>query len=186
MECPLYLGDRAVGTVRWRREGARLELDVSCTMEPGYIYRPELLFSGARRVLGVMLPENGRFRLRKNLAAPDEPCSARILRTLPGEQALPPLPFPFSYLTPWEPAKLVRDELFLRLCPARALAAEENGLRWLMLPFEPEKETPLAPFLCVVAPLRAGGKSWALFCADENVQLCPPPPSDTVRAAGGL
>jgi len=174
MECPLLLGDRVIGAVRWRREGGRLALDAVCPMEPGYIYRVELTFPQTRRLLGVMLPENGRFRLRKSLAAADEPLSARVLRALPGEDRAPPLPFAFSRLAPRETADLVRDPLFLAAAPARVPAAEENGRRWLALPFRLGAETALAPFLCVCAVLERGDACYAVFCADGHGALRPP------------
>ena len=186
MECALLLGDRAVGTVRWRREGALWAVDAACAMEPGYIYRLELYFPSGRRTLGVMLPENGRFRLRKSLSAPDEPRSARVLRARPGEEPLPVLGFPFSRLASWETAALVRDDLFLRLCPDRVAAAEEERLRWLALPLEWGGETALAPFLCLCAAAEAEGRSWALLCADGEGALRLPPGCDKLCGSPAL
>lgn len=174
--CPLLLGERTVGTVRWQREGAYLALEAACPMEPGFIYRLELRFPQESRILGVMLPENGQFRLRKHVSALDEPLSARILRALPGEEAVWPLPFAFSRLVPTEAAALVRDPLFLERCGPQPLAAQEDGLRWLALPLEIGRETPLAPFLTAATPIERQGKNWALFCFDSNGALRPPPP----------
>ncbi|MEA5038793.1 MAG: hypothetical protein VB086_03030 [Clostridiaceae bacterium] len=174
-ECPLTLGERVIGKARWLREGGYLALEASCPMEPGYIYRLELCFQQETKMLGVMLPESGRFRLRKRVPARDEPISARVLRALPGEQPVWPLPFAFSRLTPTEAAALVRDPLFLERCSPRLLAAQEGGLHWVALPLEIGAETPLAPFLTAAAPVETQGKTWALFCFDSDGALRPPP-----------
>lgn len=173
--CPLLLGEREVGTVRWNREGGYLLLDSVCPMEPGFVYRLEVQFPREAKMLGVMLPDSGRFKLRKRILTPDEPVSARVLRALPGEEPVWPLPFAFSRLTPTDAAEVVRDSLFLQNCGARPLAAREGGVCWIALPIELGKQTSLAPFLTAAVPIEAQGKTWALFCFDRKGELQLPP-----------
>ena len=67
--CGLYLGRREVGRLRWTEKDGRLAVNCTCPYEAGVIYRVVLQTEEGLHRLGVMLPEDQSFALRRELPA---------------------------------------------------------------------------------------------------------------------
>ena len=99
-ECGLYLGRQEVGRLRWERRQSRLWLEAICPYVPEQIYRLVVETETGLRPLGVMLPENGLFVLRREIPAGEAPLRAVLDRSRPGESHLPGLPLAASAFSP--------------------------------------------------------------------------------------
>ena len=66
--CPLYVNGEIAGIVKWSPLDNKITVWAECPFERGYIYRLVLMGEGEERLLlGVMMPKEGRFFLRKVL-----------------------------------------------------------------------------------------------------------------------
>ena len=184
MDCPIYLDDSSIGTLRWTREGGGVRIYASCRYEEGYIYR---LYVGddtdaEKLSLGVMMPENGRFTLLKNL--PEHKCTfmlsgrgiaALVDRRRPGEErSTPPLPFAFSKLEKLPKAAgdtgdFIRDT-FSRADGSYTL---HMGVRYYVAPWEPGKELIPSSFFCMLTYFRFEQKGYIVLCVDKDNTLFP-------------
>ena len=109
--CPLYVNGEITGTVKWSPLDNKITVWAECPFERGYIYRLVLMGEGEERLqLGVMMPKEGRFYLRKVLGdkaaeillqIPPQLLRAEVIRTLPGET--PVVPFTPPQPEPPEP-----------------------------------------------------------------------------------
>ena len=101
---PLYLNNRAVGHADTENGSLFAECDTNdCILR---------LYDGNEN-LGVMLPENGRMVLRKNGFKLKR--GFNLIRSLPGEEPLFPLPFTLSHGEKVSDFSFVNDNL-LREC----------------------------------------------------------------------
>ncbi len=174
-ECGLYLGQRKLGCLAWEPAGRQQRLLASCPSEMGLIYRVVLQTDQGLRHLGVMLPENDRFLLRREIPAGEAPVRAFIDRTLPGEAHLPGLPLALSAFSPVE-----EDEI------ANAAGALQSAcwmdMEYFLFPLRLGTPCALASFLCITTLVEAEGESYGVFCRKgEDFLPLPQPETDTLR-----
>ena len=164
-ECGLYLGRREVGRLRWDMSGGKLCFFASCPAEPGLIYRVFLCTESGVHRLGVMLPEEDSFHLRRVVAAGLLPRRAIVDRTLPGEAHLPGLPLALSAFS--------REELPETLPAANGLlAAWWDQTCYLLYPFHTGESCESASFFSVSTVISYAGEDYGVFCW-ENSQCIP-------------
>lgn len=161
--CGLYLGKNQVGSLAWKHREHRLALEARCPCELGWIYRVVLQTGKGMHPLGVMVPEEDSFILRRELLLEESPHCGFIDRTLPGEVHLPGLPLAFS-----------------------AFALDQDGLlhghwmdtEYLLLPLQPEEACAVPHLLCLMTPTEHQGKVYGAFCRRAGEYL---PLSDSLR-----
>ncbi len=172
--CGLYLGRREVGKLRWTQKDDRLAVVCSCPYEAGMIYRVVLQTDEGLHRLGVMLPEDQNFTLRRELPAGCLPHAAFVDRTLPGEAHLPGLPLAFSAFE--------RDET-----EERALQYAENSnllcgdwmdVRYLLFPLVPGGACCGAVYFCITTPVMHEDVLYGLVCKSKDRYV---PLSDILR-----
>ena len=172
--CGLYLGRQEVGRVHWTQTGSRLTVDCRCPYETGMIYRVILQTEGAMHRLGVMLPEDQNFVLRRELPAGSMPHAAFVDRTLPGEAHLPGLPLAFS--------AFVEDKAEgrgLRDVPDGALLCGDwIDTRYLLFPLPPGGACCAASMFCITTPVAHNGMWYGVVCRQGERYL---PLSDRIR-----
>ena len=142
--CPLYVNGEIAGIVKWSPLDNKITVWAECPFERGYIYRLVLMGEGEERLLlGVMMPKEGRFFLRKVLTekaaeiiflTSPQLLRGEVIRTLPGETpvvaSLPPpqepepipleippaptTPFGIEHLHPVEEIALITDRFISR------------------------------------------------------------------------
>ncbi len=174
--CGVYLGSREIGRATWQQTGSRLRLQADCPGAPGWIYRLVLQTDRGAHRLGVMLPENDRFVLTREIPAEALPQRALIDRTLPGEAHLPGLPLAFSAFS-----QAREEETLLAAC-----ASDESGLRsavwddttYLLYPIRFGDICPMAPFFCLTEILSVQENTYGIFCRKAGQYL---PLSDRLR-----
>ena len=164
-ECGLYLGRQEVGRLRWERRQSRLWLEASCPYVPEQIYRLVVETETGLRPLGVMLPENGLF----------------VLRRLPG------LPLAASAFSP-----AAEEEPLLLAC-ARAGALESADFldtHYVRFPLELGGACPFAPYFCLAEVLETDAGCWGVFCRKGEGDYQPLFPrsaeKDRLRGPDGL
>ena len=158
--CGLYLGRREVGRVHWTSTGDRLTVVCSCPYEAGMIYRVILQTDGALHRLGVMLPEDQNFVLRRELPAGSMPHAAFVDRTLPGEAHLPGLPLAFSAFE-----QDTSEENVLECAVAGTLLCGDwIHTRYLLFPLMPGESCCVASLLCIATPLLYNGALYGVIC----------------------
>ena len=138
------------------------------------IYRVILQTDGGVHHLGVMLPEDQNFVLRRELPAGSIPHAAFVDRTLPGEAHLPGLPLAFSVFAADE-----AEERALG-CPVRGqlLCGDWMDTRYLLFPIQPGKACCAASLLCITTPLEYGDLLYGVACRRAHDYL---PLSDMLR-----
>lgn len=175
--CGLYLGRREVGRVHWTQNGGRLTVECRCPYEAGMIYRVVLQTDGDVHRLGVMLPEDQNFVLRRELPAGSMPHAAFVDRTLPGEAHLPGLPLAFSAFV--EDREEGRS---LGCVPdGRLLCGDWMAVRFLLFPLPPGGACCAASLLCITTPVAHNGVLYGVVCRRGERYL---PLSDTIRRDG--
>lgn len=163
-ECGIYLGGKPIGWLRWWESEGRLALHAACPMEEGWIYRLILCTDRGAQRLGVMVPENGRFELKKTCAPTFRPLRGEIDRMRPGEKHLPGLPLASSAFRP-------AGEETLRL-----LGLEGEGLscadfgreRYYLMPFRFGAPVLLPQLLGLMTVLEEGERSFAAFVSEQD------------------
>ncbi len=167
--CGLILGRETVGELCWTREGSLLRLTARCPAAEGWIYRAVACRGTEMLPLGVMLPREGSFFAEKRLRAGEEPDSAFVDRTRPGESHLPGLPVALSAFSP-----------------------EENGLRrawrrereYVLCTLPWGGECPLAAYFSILRPVEQAGQWYAVLEKEGGQPL--PPERDSFRAGTGV
>lgn len=186
-ECGLYLGRERIGTLCWAHAGETTAVFAACPMETGRIYRVLLLCENGEIPLGVMLPEAGRFVLKKELPRAVVPRRAFVDRSLPGEGHLPHLPLAFSAFRPAEAGELclsAADENSGLLC------ADWIDRRYFLAPFRPGEESLFAPYFSLSVLVEGETGGFLAFCKKD--EICQPvfsDPSaetDRLRASGSI
>ncbi len=172
--CGLYLGRREVGRFRWTQVGDRIMTECSCPFEAGMIYRVVLQTDGGLHRLGVMLPEDQNFTLRRELPAGSLPQRAHVDRTMPGEAHLPGLPLAFSAFVQ---DKEEEDMLGCTL-GGQLLCGDWMNVRYLLFPLSPGDSCCVPQLLCIADLLEHEGKQYGLVCKHDGQYL---PLSDMLR-----
>ncbi|MBQ7491135.1 MAG: hypothetical protein IJT76_00825 [Clostridia bacterium] len=179
-ECGLYLERGEIGTLRWSHAGETTALFASCPMEADRIYRVVLLCENEQLPLGVMLPQNGRFVLKKRLPRVIVPQRAFVDRSLPGEGHLPRLPLAFSAFRPAERGELGHSA---ESADSGLLCADWIDRRYYLAPFRPGEESPLAPYFSLSVLIEGEPGDFLAFCKKDDI--CQPiffePPAETDR-----
>lgn len=118
---PMTYNGRACGLATLRREG--LYVQVTCDSEPvtDEIVRAYLTGAGGQAALGVLVPESGRLRLRRRMAASQLPGEDFTSVRIAGRE---------DAWTPWE------GEIAGQTVPG-ARVRVENGRRLAALPYSP-------------------------------------------------
>ena len=142
---PLYINLRPVG--RAEISGARLYAE--CERQD-FIVR---LYDGAEN-LGVMTPERGRFVLRRENFRLKS--GLYLIRSSPGDAAIPPLFFPLSHGETRPDLSFLKDELLKRCLENTPglYGAYFGEDRYYYFPAA-MGETPMAPFLFALTPVYA-------------------------------
>ena len=154
----ILLNGRAIGE-------AQLDngiLQAKCPMDSRYIYRLELV--GAEVVpLGVMIPAEGAFTLRKSGITQAGLRYCEIKRCLPGESVASPLPFALSQGEDIGSLDFCTDEL-LRDC-LRATKGVKSALylnvRYVYFPLLTDAPCAMAPFFFWMTSFESKGKLYA-------------------------
>lgn len=169
--CGLYLGRREVGRLSWENSGGKLRFSASCPAEAGMIYRVILCTESGWQRLGVMLPEDGIFRLNRVFPAESLPRRAFIDRTLPGEAHLPELPLALSAFQ--------RENLPCELAEDHVLSAAWWDVTcYLLYPFSSGSVCEAAAWLSISTVIDDGKNSWGVFCFRDGSYL---PLTDSLR-----
>ena len=184
MEYPVFLDEEQVGIVKGRREGNCMEWTASCPFAEGWIYRLYLQADYEGICLGVMLPEGGRFVLKKTLdknrmgelwdrddlrgvilrSRPGEPAPV-LLPPKPPESCMGPLPFPMSALEPVLEEKSFVDAVFAS-CGGQK--AKWEGIKYYLAPGKPGERLGPAPFFCLLTWIPWEGSGWWVLCVDSD------------------
>lgn len=148
--------------------------ECSCPYEAGMIYRVILQTDGGLHRLGVMLPEDQNFALRRELPAGRLPHGAFVDRTLPGEAHLPGLPLAFSAFMQDE-----GEETALGCIPkGQLLCGDWMDERYLLFPLPMGGECCAAQLLCIATLLEHEGRQYGLVYKHGEQYL---PLSDMLR-----
>ena len=184
MEYPVFLGEEQVGFVKGRREGNCMEWTASCPFAEGWIYRLYLQADYEGICLGVMLPEGGRFVLKKTLdknrmgelwdrddlqgvilrSRPGEPVPV-LLPPKPPEPCMGPLPFPMSALEPVLEEKSFVDAVFAS-CGGQK--ARWDGIEYYLAPGKPGERLGPVSFFCLLTWIPWEGSGWWVLCVDTD------------------
>ena len=154
----ILLNGRAIGTAQLHNG----VLSASCTQESGYIYRLELVGDSCLS-MGVMVPQNGEFVLSRSGITSDNWQYCQVLRSLPGEQICPPLPFALSHgedVSNWD---FCTDELLLDCLRAAygVKTAVHRGERYVYFPLVTDAPCAMAPFFFCMTCFESKGKLYA-------------------------
>lgn len=148
--CNLFLGRDRVGELCWEQGRDRTKLFGSCPLEEGWIYRVAIKMESRTEALGVMLPENGRFVIRREILSLEKPQIAFIDRSRPGEAHLPGLPLAFSAFS-------VDREI------PGLLSADWMDERFFLYLWQPGTACDCSPFFCLSRIIEAGGRLYGAF-----------------------
>jgi len=198
--CQLYLNGEIAGAVKWAPQDNKITVWAECPFERGYIYRLLLRGEGEENLpLGVMMPREGRFFLRKVLSlkaaemlvlTPPQLLRGEVVRTLPGEPvhtvtySPPPpepmkpvitLPFGLDRLRPAGEVPLITDRFVSRCLEEQPNALCGNGEDgfYLFFPYETGKELSYSPFLSISVPITWEEKDYIAVRIDKSGRLRP-------------
>lgn len=177
----LKLDGRVVGRVTWSQGDGGLGLYAACPIEEGFIYRVMLVLAGDQfEVLGVMLPQRGKFVLEKQLSPAlsqkvglqlQNLVAVEILRNLPGEAPqIGPLCFPLSLMAPCQAGDIAMlpPETQEQLLEEGVLCHCHEGETYLAAPLNRHQPFALNSVFCLATPLGIGGKNYGIVKVDEN------------------
>ena len=184
MEYPVFLDEAQVGILQGRRTGNCIEWMACCPFAEGWIYRLYLQVDHEGICLGVMLPEGGRFVLKKTLdknrmgelwdrddlqgvilrSRPGEPAPV-LLPPKPPEPCLGPLPFPMSALEPVLEEKSFVDTVFAA-CGGQK--AKWEGVEYYLAPGKPGERLGPVSFFCLLTWIPWEGSGWWVLCVDAD------------------
>lgn len=135
---------------------------------------------GDTKILGVMVPEYGKFVIDKQISpmqakvlGPDL-CAiqgAEVIRTKPGEQVeTGPLPFPISAFEPFDPGRFQSADTVLRqeLEGSGALMRYHDGGTYIAAPLDEREPFALNSVFCLATPLKLGGKWYGLVKVEQD------------------
>ena len=149
-------------------------LEASCPIDGRYIYRLELVSDSRRLPVGVMMPRENSFVLKKQNLPPDSWLCGEILRSLPGESICPPLPFALSHGEAVRDCEFCADAL-LQQCLRQtrdAKTAMHAGERYVYFPFVQGQDDPMAPFFFCLTCFYRKGTAYAAFKLKNDIP-CP-------------
>ena len=162
MELPVSRDGQRVGTLCLAERGGWAELVMTCRPDSTGLFRGFLLCDGGELPLGVLSPEGGGLRAARRVPLSE-------LRALGSpRQGLCRLSYPFSGES-WRP---VEDGFFRRRFrnslrgTEGALWREDQGGRWLAVPWNCGRPFPLMELLCFVQIREIGGRPYALLSFD--------------------
>ncbi len=152
-------GEKAAGTLEVSRQGAYCRFRADCSAPGGELLRVALR-SGVRIAdLGVLAPEEGRWRLDKRLS----PAALRGLGIREISACFLRREAPEGWVPEPEPGRLLGDGLLRRLCAgaAGALIRREGERIVLALPLT--DPFPLLPVFCLGTLRLLEGRPYLLF-----------------------
>ncbi|MEG1857564.1 MAG: hypothetical protein RR216_02400 [Pseudoflavonifractor sp.] len=168
----------AGGTLLLHEEGPRAYFDADLPDDKRGLYKAYLVGSGGRLLLGTLMPEYGRLRLRRTITT-DE---LRRQQVWPPTGAEAVLAFGFAAEPPRKSPVWVREDDPGRLLGDRLLAGCAEGLCGglilrtadgfsLALPYERGRAFPMTPLFCFAHIAVIGAREYAVFYF--NVRGCP-------------
>lgn len=165
---PVMLDGNAVGTLTAAEEGLYVCYRAEYRLPSPQVLRLVAVGNQGELRLGVPEPRSGVFRLTRRLSARESEQAGRLLRgelRWTGEE---------EEAARWQPAadpRLLFRSAFLREqlrgCQG-ALTRQEEGLRYLALPFDRRRPFLLTSLFCFARVRRIGGQEYAVFCFDRG------------------
>lgn len=156
-----------------REEGPRAVLTAECHDDGRGLYKAYLRSPRGRYLLGTLMPEGGKLRVRR-IVSVDE---LRRQGVWPATKAEAELAFPFRQEGPpagwtWAegPGELFQDPSLSEAAGGlgRVLMRKEGPSFTLACPYESDKEYPFTQLFCVSRLKRLDGRLYALFSFDER------------------
>ncbi len=156
MDCPLYLEDRRVGTLRITPAGADTCFCLEGAAPPG-LYRAYACGRRGELLLGVWEGSPLRRRFSRALTEPAGPVDRGCLRPVPRND--------------WRPAPPERFAGW----PASGGLCRRRGDGWeLALPFPEDGPFPIPELFCLARVAVVSGRRWAVFRFDGAGWPCLP------------
>ena len=145
-------------------------ITAACPADKKYIYRLELKGAG-RLALGVMVPRGDEFVLTRSNIPHGSWSGCEVLRSLPGENICPPLPFALSHGEDGGGWDFCSDELLKSCLQAtpRVKTAVYRGERYVYFPLNSELPCPMAPFFFCMRVFDAGSMQYAAIKITGNM-----------------
>ena len=176
--CKLYRNETPVGSIRWQRSEHTVTIWASCSFERNYIYRVYLRADHYPELyLGVMLPQDGAFFLKKTCAmrktsilqaTEADHLRGEIIRSVPGEKRALPLPFAFSELRLEHSFSFIEDPV-LRNClesQSGVMYTIYERIYYFVFPLDVHQPSAMAPFYCITTPVVVGTGLYGAFQMD--------------------
>lgn len=164
----LYWGEKAIGEVTLRPEGARTEIRASMEDPGDGLYRAVLIGERGELMLGVLEPVERHLIICRRLYSRDVAGIGTLLR---GEARCS---FRFSSAASWQetacPAQLFQSRFFqsrLRSC-GQAWWRRDRGKLYLALPLEQGKPFPLEAVFCLARVGQVAGRRCAVYVFDQH------------------
>lgn len=172
--CGLTMNGREIGTLKWEKLKDAFSVICQCPLEQGVIYKVTIIKGTQQLPLGVMMPENGMFTIKKVIPAYKAkgafpPDGGIIYRFLPGENAISGMSFSKSQLSHVGEGYFISDLLLRNVAKqAKCLYTNEHEGYLLMMPLRYGAESPLAPFFCLGQIVDNEGECFLTFKLDKN------------------
>lgn len=166
LDYPLYIEGKKLGTLQVEQSGDRFILTAECRNNDFGLYKAYVNGGGSRRLLGTMVPEGNRLRLRRVLSGEE----AQALGPVLSGEAVLSYRFPAGEAQPagWQPeplpSRLFQDAILAEAARelTGALVREETESRLLALPFD-GGAFPLTPLFCFARIRYLAGRPYAVF-----------------------
>lgn len=169
------------GTLRVWEEGPRAVFEAERPDSGQGLYKAYLLGRAGRLLLGTLMPEGGRLRLRRSLAAgelerkgfwPPQGAEVRLAFAF-GTQDRQSAELPAGWRRESDPARLLGDGLLRRSAGMlRCVLFRREGQGFaLAAPWRSDREFPLTPLFCFASIEQLDGRDWAVF--RFNARGCP-------------
>lgn len=171
------------GAGEYKIKDGLLHIYAQCPEERGYIYRLSFTSeTGQSHIAGVMLPNKGKFVISKASYSFNRKlweCSAiraSVIRSIPGESRMLPLPFNYSALHPLNDRSIIADKSFAEIIGCDMLFTEYEGLLYLFFPIVPGAECRYSSVFCITTPIFYKGSVFgALVYSQGKLSPIPTP-----------